>query len=124
MGISFFALWGIPFVLMGNYMVWGRFLADMWQRSKTYYAVTNDRIIILSGLFSRKVKSLNLRTLTDISMDQKFDGTGNITFGPTTPWSNWYVAQWPGTTRQTPSFEGIPDVKSVYQVIKEAQRKA
>jgi hypothetical protein len=120
-GISFFALWGIPFVLVGNYMVWGRFLVDAWQRSNSFYAVTNQRIIIISGLLNRKVKSLNLNTLFDISMDQKSDGSGTITFGPSQPFSRVYIASWPGVDHSTPSFEMIAEVKEVYKIIHDVQ---
>ncbi|WP_343730635.1 hypothetical protein [Duganella sp.] len=41
---GFFALWGIPFICIGLYMVFVRFLADARQRSNTYYAVSNKRI--------------------------------------------------------------------------------
>src|SRR5574341_1461370 len=54
----FFWLWGIPFVLVGLYFIGGRFFVDGWQRDKTYYGVTNERIIIVSGLLNRKVKTL------------------------------------------------------------------
>jgi hypothetical protein len=33
----FMALWGIPFLFVGNYMVWGRFLVDTWLKRRTYY---------------------------------------------------------------------------------------
>ncbi|MGB8647263.1 MAG: PH domain-containing protein [Anaerolineae bacterium] len=120
----FFALWGIPFVLVGLYMVFGRFFVDSWQRSKMYYGVTSQRIIIVSGMFSKSVKSLNLRTLSDISMNQKGDGSGTITFGPTSFYGAWMRA-WPTTGAYTsPSFAMIPDVKRVYDTIRTAQTQA
>src|SRR5438105_5005106 len=59
-----FKLWGIPFVLAGTYIVFGRFIVDAIQRDRTNYAVTDQRIIIISRLITQKIKSLNLRTLS------------------------------------------------------------
>ncbi|HEX9003318.1 MAG TPA: PH domain-containing protein, partial [Blastocatellia bacterium] len=125
-GPFFFKLWGIPFVTVGLYMIFGRFLVDARQRKQTYYGVTNERVIIVSGIFSKKVKSLNLRTLSDISVDEKSDGSGTITFGPSNPSSQWFGgAQFPGWQQQAaPAFDLIPNAKNVYEVIRDAQRKA
>ena len=49
----FFALWGIPFVLVGSHFIVGRFLVDTRQRAKTVYGLTNERLLIISGLFTR-----------------------------------------------------------------------
>ncbi|MCC7449374.1 MAG: PH domain-containing protein [Anaerolineae bacterium] len=123
-GISFLTLWGIPFVLVGLYMIGGRFIFDARQREGTYYGVTNERIIIASGLFNRKIKSLNLRTLTDLTLNQKADGSGSITFGPVPPMAWWYEGMyWPGQ-QIPPSFQMIPDAKQVYNLIVETQRQA
>lgn len=122
----FFKLWGIPFVLVGFYLIVGRFFVDAQQRGKTYYGLTNERVVIVSGLINQQVKSLNLRTLGDISMSQKADGSGTITFGTTGPF-NWGNAgfTWPGNRTQTvPCFEMIPQVKQVYDSIRAAQRGA
>jgi len=122
----FFKLWGIPFVLVGLYMIFGRFFVDAKQRGKTFYGVTNERIIIVSGLLSQKIKSLNLRTLTDVSLDEKPNGKGTITFGATTPmtWGLGGMAS-PGWGRQQiTSFELAEGAKSVYETIRTAQRQA
>jgi hypothetical protein len=40
-------LWGVPFVVIGQYMIWGRFLYDAWLKPRTYYGITNRRVLIL-----------------------------------------------------------------------------
>src|SRR5215208_2118092 len=50
MGVSFFALFGLPFILMGLYISVGRFFLDAIKRKNTIYGITDNRIIIKSGL--------------------------------------------------------------------------
>jgi hypothetical protein len=122
----FFALWGIPFVLIGLYLIFGRFLVDARQRAKTYYGVTNERVIIVAGLFRRSIKSLNIDTLTDVSLTEKRDGTGTITLGPIPPWHGWMSgASWPGAGQYAaPALEHVDNARQVYDVIRTAQRDA
>lgn len=119
----FFVLWGIPFVLMGVNLVFGRFIVDKALRERTAYGLTDRRVIILSGLFARSVKSLQLRTLSDVTLDERTDGRGTITFGPTHPMARWFWgAAWPGVSGyQSPAFEAIPSAREVYGRIRNAQ---
>jgi hypothetical protein len=118
----FFTLWGIPFVLVGLYFIFGRFLVDAKQRERTFYGVTNQRIVIVSGITSRKVKSLNLRTLSDVSLTEKHDRSGTITFGPANPMYAWWGGTaWPGMPQPARTFEMIPEAKGVYELIRDAQ---
>ena len=122
----FFVLWGIPFVLVAVYITLGRFFADALVRANTFYGLTNRRAIIISGIFSRATTSLPLRTLADISVEERKDGTGTIHLARPQPFAAWYAGmQWPGMARyQTPSFDLIPDVKRVYGQLMEMQRNA
>jgi hypothetical protein len=121
----FFALWGLPFVAVGVYFVVGRFFIEARQRGQTFYAVTSERILIVSGLFSRKVKSLNLKTLTDISLSESKSGEGSISFGAQHPMASMFggMAGWPGSGQYIgPRFDLIANAKSVYEVVRNAQR--
>jgi len=119
----FFRLWGIPFVLVGLYMMIGRFFVDAKQRANTTYGITADRIIIKSGIFTKEIKSLNIKNLTDITLVQKADNSGTINLGPSDlRYSMVQGIVWPGA-KQTPRFEFIDDVKTVYDKIVELQRQ-
>jgi hypothetical protein len=122
----FFALWGIPFVLVGLYIMFGRFWVDARQRAATIYGVTSERVIIISGLLSRSVKSLNIDTLTDVSLSEKSDGSGTITFGSVPFMHSWYMnSGWPGTGQYAvPSFDLAADARDVYEVVRNAQRES
>jgi len=118
-------LWGIPFILIGLYIVFGRFIVDALNRRRTFYGVTSERIIIVNGLFSQRTKSLNLRTLSDISLSERGDGRGTITFGPTHPMGRWTPAGWPGTSQyMAPAFDMIDRAKEIYDLIRQTQKSA
>ena len=115
-----YSIWGIPFVLIGLHIMLGRFFVDAQQRSKTYYGLTNQRVIIVHGLLSRAVKSLQLRTVSDISLDERADGRGTITFGGADARSA--APGWPGAD-QAPTFDSIPQARDVFDRIWKAQRE-
>jgi hypothetical protein len=120
----FFALWGIPFVLVGIYIVVGRFFVDSYQRARTYYGVTDQRIIIRGGLIGREIKSLSIQSLHEVSLTERADRSGSITFGPSSPlYAMWSGPAWPGMGKKlAPAFDLIPNVRAVYDLIRETQR--
>jgi hypothetical protein len=121
----FMKLWGIPFVLVGLYLVVGRFFVDARTREETVYAVTSQRALIFSGIFRREMKSLTLRNIPEVSVVKAYDGSGTISFGSTPPYSGLAggIAGWPGSGRMLPpQFEMVDDVATVATLVREAQR--
>ena len=124
---AFFALFGIPFVLVGIYLIIGRFFFEARHRARTYYAVTNERILIISGLSCRKVQSLDLRTLSDLSLSEGKGNEGTITFGSGSPFNSMFggFSSWPGTGAYLgPRFELVANAKTIFETIRRAQRAA
>ncbi len=120
--LTFFVLWGIPFVLMGLYFIFGRFITDTRMRARTIYGITDRRVLILSGLIGTTVRAFELRSLSDVSFSERRDGLGTIKFGQeASPWAN----SWPGMRGYTrPVLELIEQPRSVYETIRSAQRKS
>lgn len=120
----FFMIWGIPFILVGLYIIVGRFFVDMAQRAHTYYALTSERVIIISGLINKNTKALKLNGLQEINISTRSNGRGTITFGPSSPMSWLYSGSgFPNMGRYNiaPSFELIDDARMVYHQIKSLQ---
>lgn len=124
-GGGIFALFGVPFVLVGFMLVFGRFIVDARQRANTVYGLTQHRIIIKSGILSKSVQSINIKTLSNIELTEKNDGTGTILLGPRSPYMmrDNTMSWWPGV-KSTPQLEMISNVRNVYRQIIDIQNKA
>ncbi len=122
---ALFALWGIPFIVVGLYLTLGRFTIDAWLRRNTRYAVTNRRIIIARSDPFPKLTSISLERMPELQLTEWPDGRGTIRFGPTLPY--WGLAGWGGwspATDPTPQFIGISDAQRVFDRIQRASRGA
>lgn len=73
----FGALWGIPFAVIGQYLIWGRFLYRRWDRRRTIYAVTNQRVLSLKG---NTLQSISLTQLPTLNKSVRPDGSGTLEF--------------------------------------------
>jgi hypothetical protein len=120
---SFMALWGVPFVLVGLYLIVGRFLLDAWIRSGMDYAVTNRRILILrSGPFGKFI-AVGLDRLPDASLSEDRNGRGTIRFGQQPAFGRNGFAAWTPSLDPTPQFIGIENARTVFDLIESASRK-
>lgn len=117
----FFKLWGIPFVAAGLYLMFGRFIVARREAARTYYAITDRRVLIESGAFRRVFMELDLRDLPGSLLEERPDGSGSITLGPSV--GIRLPPGWPtmGMYAQPPAFVAIPDVGRVYETLQEAK---
>lgn len=123
---TFMVFWGIPFLIVGNYMVWGRFLRDAWLKRKTYYAVTNRRVLVLQEGWKRKTNWMYLEAIPTIECEGKMAGT--LWFGKKYP----VIAGRGQKTRSmsrfavddVPVFADIDDVDGVQRLVQELREKA
>ncbi len=110
-------LWGIPFVLVGLYLIVGRFVLDASVRRGTQYAVTNRRILIfLSGPFA-KLTTISLNQLPETSLIGEANGRGTIRFGQTVSGWNNSFSSWTPSLDPTPQFFAIENAGAVYNMI-------
>lgn len=120
-----FSLVGLLFIVVAIYISVGRFIVDAIVRASTEYAITDRRVIIKSGFFSRKVTTINMNTMPEVSLTEKSNGSGTILFGDTGSWrapamSGFYM---PGY-RQPPALEMIRDVRKAYALLTNARGAA
>jgi len=116
-------LWGIPFVLIGLFFIFGRFFVDAYMRKNMHYAITNQRILILRSPPFASLTSLSLDRLPELRLTEGRNGRGTIYFGHQTQGlhrSGFSV--WTPSLDSTPKFMSINDAASVYNKIQRAIR--
>jgi hypothetical protein len=119
-----FKLWGLPFLAIGLYLIVGRFFYDAWVRSHSYYAVTNERVLVLrtsptSKLTSREIPSLPMFELTD-----HWDGTGTIAFDSDDAGYSMFgrrrgMGMWAPAASANAQFFHIKNPSRVYELIRQ-----
>jgi hypothetical protein len=111
-GFSVFPLFGVPFLLIGLAII----LAPLWAFLKggnTVYAVTNQRVMIITGSGNRSVKSLMPADIVSIDHRERPDGSGDIAIT-----TNAIVRSSNNFTSQVKvALCGIPNVKEVVQQV-------
>ena len=110
-GFRVFPLFGLPFLFVGL----GVILTPLWaflKAGSTVYAVTNQRVMVITGGASRSVKSYTPADIVSVEHRERPDGSGDIAILTT------------GTTRTNNSVSqvkvallGVPDVKQVAQQV-------
>lgn len=117
-----FAFFGLPFVLIGLYIIFGRFFYDRWIRKNTFYAITSQRILIRTGGRVASLSSVNLATIPEITFQEHRDGRGSIFFGAIAP----YMAQFSSRyrSRMGPYLDQVENGQQVYQILRRAQQDA
>jgi hypothetical protein len=126
--LYFFVVFGVPFVLMGLYFIFGRFIYKRIKKKKTYYVITNKRAISLSTFPGRNLKSAFLDQMASIEKAGRVGGIGSITFGNQgwmTQYENTGMDFFAGAMGESrPNFFDIHDIDRVYEVIMSARDEA
>jgi hypothetical protein len=123
LGLLFF----VPFVIAGVYITVGRFVYDILNRRGTYYGVTENRIVIVEGIFGRSITSLDLKSLPAVTLKEKRNGKGTVLFSGDpnqagTP--SWLRGRGERKEGRFVGFESIPDAKKVFDIVRNAQKQA
>ncbi len=106
-----------PFAAMTLYLLFGRHIHDAWRRSRTFYGLTDQRVIIISGWFRSTMSSIPLRSLRCLKLREKSNGSGSIYFGSAC--FAWIEGMyWPGMSNNAPPvIELIDNVRGVHDRI-------
>ena len=114
-----FPVWGVPFVLIGLYLIFGRFFVRHRMRKATSYALTDKRVLeIGQSLFGgRRVNSVWLASYPSIDKKIGNNGRGTIWIGQFPVGRGFAVdPSWPGTGRMTANGVVLVDISDAANV--------
>lgn len=112
----------VPFISAGFYLLIGRFFYKMWQKKRTYYVLTNKRILVLTFTRGRRLSEQSIDDLPALHLTSGLLGTGTITFGRSPFASSWCTNTGMNCLSgfdksELIAFHDIADVDLVYSMI-------
>jgi hypothetical protein len=110
-GFTVFPLFGLPFLVIGLGIV----LAPLWAYLKgrsTVYAVTNQRVMVITGGGNRSVKSYTPADIVFVEHRERPDGSGDVLIR-----TNATVRSSNSISQITVGLYGVADVKQVAQQV-------
>jgi hypothetical protein len=120
-GWNFGMIFGIPFVAMGLYITVGRFFVKARKKRRTYYAVTDRRVLSVERGGSTRAAFLD--RIPTVNSSIREDGSGSVTFGNTSWMEGSYAnsgldffGQGYGAP-DTVGFDDIEDVRAVVSLV-------
>lgn len=112
---------GLPLSVAALLMVCAPTVADILLRRRTYYGLTDQRLLIVTDLRRRHVRGLNLRTLSEVQYSEGRRGRGTLTFGSAGPFFGALAYGW---GRHAPAaFDDIEQPRAVYEQLHAAQAR-
>jgi len=121
-----FPLFGIPFVLIGLYMIFGRFIYKYLKKKSTYYAVTDKRVLSLSTLGQKSVQAMDISRIPSVNKSVGRNGIGILVFGDSAgQYANTGMGFFPNRSYGGPSvvFYDIKDCDDVYRRVSDLIEK-
>ena len=112
-----FKVWGIPFVCVGLYVVFGRFIMKSYVRKETVYVITNKRVL---SFRKNQVNTLDYHTNQTRTITRNPDGSGSIFFGSAASAQNKFMNFYTPTQlsgQDTFELDNIPDIDHVLQIL-------
>lgn len=105
----------IIFVATGLHSVFGQHIWSMWVRSRTRYALTDERAMIATRTFGKSMKSYPITPVTSVEFEDRSEGS--VYFATKS------VRRNRKSHEQRIGFEYISDAGDVYKLITKMQTK-
>lgn len=114
------ALFGLPFVFIGLYLMFGRFIWDAKRRAKTVYGLSHQRLFVLREGAQKTISSFRIKDLPQAQLQMSRDGRGSIRFGF---WANFFPPNFRVFSVAPPQaeLESIEDPERVFKRLQEIQ---
>jgi hypothetical protein len=116
-----FTLWVLLFfVIVGQYLIWGRFVYKYFLRRSTWYAITDRRVLVLETLWGRKLKATELDSIPMLNWRGR-----TILFAESPPvflrQRNATPGYWTGQTEA--GLYALEEPESVYKLLRDLTGK-
>lgn len=123
-----FMIAGAIFVIVGIYFVFGRFVYKRWKLNRTYYAVTDRRILIATCTRRKIVQTVFVDTIPAVNKSISSRGRGSLKFGNASFWASLFENtgldfMMTGQGTGAPQFYNIDDAQKVYEMVVELRQR-